>query len=175
MAQILRPKIEFTSNSQNKAKVSFDVKFTNSEISGGSPHSLSGFPGSSQISLPASYFYTARVVLQVIRVVPQPFIRGTPPPPLPDPVTLQIVTLSVKMPKKGNTTSLDNTFTYQLLGNDPLVFDTLFADIILISRFRIGFSGSDFISYPVASSSTNFISIDGVDLKNPQDNGVVIP
>ena len=175
MAQILRSKIEFTNSSQNRAKVSFDVKFTDAEIKGGSPHSLRGFPGSSQITLPASYFYSARVVLQVIRVIPQPFVRGTPPPPLPDPVMLQVVTLSVKMPSRDNTTSLSTTFSYQVLGNNPLVFDTLFADIILISRFRIGFTGSDFFSFPVASSNTNYLSLDGVDLRNPQDNGVVIP
>lgn len=176
MSQILRPTIDFTNTVRNRAKVSFDVSFTNSEIAGASPHVLrGGFPGARQPSFPPSYSYFARVVLKVIRVVPRPFVKGQPPPPVPDPVMLQLADVPVKMPKSGNITSHGPIFTYQLLGTDPLIWDTLFADITLMSVFRIGFDGSSFLTAPVASGNTNYLQLEGVNLQSPQDNGIEIP
>ena len=86
MATIQQPRIEFTSNLQTGVKVSFQVNFAASELGGIFP----------------TFVFSARVFLNVIRIVPQPQVAGSPPPPLPAPVTLKFTTLGVPLPSAGN-------------------------------------------------------------------------
>jgi|SRR5215213_837102 len=180
MPQILRPTIDFagsfTDNRQDRVKVTFDVRFTDAEIAGGSPRSLQdGFPGANRMTLPPSHSYSARVVLKVIRMVPVFIVKGQQPPPPPDPVDLQIFNVGVKIPKSGNITSLAHKFIYQVQVLQETIWDTLFADITLYSTFRLGFSDPYFITSPVASNNTNYLGLEGINLQSPQDNGIEIP
>lgn len=173
MATILQPSIEFTNNNQSRARVSFQVRFTNTQLGGGVSSSWRGrYPGLFQPNLPPLYSYSAQVLFKVIRIVPQPFVQGQPPPPLPDPVTLQVTTLSVRLPSSGNTRSLSTDFTYTFAVNNPLIFDHLHAEIRLFSRFI--FAPTQF-SFPGDSKTTNDLVLTVSDLASPQPNGVVIP
>ena len=79
MATIQNPEIAFTSKAQNRVKVSFKVKFTNSELGGRVASSwLERYANLSQPHLPPTFAYSARVVFKVIRIVPQPFVSGSP-------------------------------------------------------------------------------------------------
>ena len=175
MATILQPTIEFTNNnSQNRARVSFDVRFLATELGGGAPSSWTGrFPGLIQPNFPKpTISHHAQVVLKVIRIVPQPFVQGDPPPPLPDPVTLQVNTVNVKLPTSGNTRSVETEFRYTLVQNNPFVFDHLHAVITLFRRLRFG--STNLFTIPVDTKTTNDLVL-AFDLASPQPNGVVIP
>ena len=175
MATILQPTIAFTNNSQNRARVSFDVRFLATELGGGAPSSWTGrFPGLIQPDFPKpSISHHAQVVLKLIRIVPQPFLKGQPQPPPPDPVTLQVNTVNVKLPSSGNTRSVDTEFTYTFAVNNPFIFDRLDAVITLFRRLRFG--STNIFTLPVDTKVTNDLVLTVSDLASPQPNGVVIP
>jgi hypothetical protein len=173
MATLQQPSIEFTNQNQNRVKVSFKVKFTDTELGGGVSSSWkSRYIDLFKPTLPPLYSYSAQVLFKVIRIVPQPFVRGTPPPPLPDPVILQVANLNVALPSSGNTKSLNTEFTYTFAGNDPLVFDHLHAEIRLFRRLRLA---PNLFSFPIDTKTTNDLVLTVGDLASPQPNGVVIP
>ena len=85
MATIEQPTIEFTSSLQNRAKVLFGVKFSSTELQGGVTSSWLGrYSGYLPPGLGPLYTYSAQVILKVIRIIPQPFVKGTPPPVVPE-------------------------------------------------------------------------------------------
>jgi hypothetical protein len=158
MATIQQPRIEFTSNLQTGVKVSFQVNFAASEVGGIFP----------------TYIYSARVFFNVIRIVPQPQVAGTPPPPLPAPVTLNITTLSVRLPSAGNITSLSTEFTYTFAVNSNLITDHLHADIKLRRRLRF-LPNTNLFNSVIDSKKTNDLVLTVSDLASPQPNGQIIP
>jgi hypothetical protein len=173
MATIQQPRIDFTSNAQNRVKISFQVRFTSSELGGKVPSSWIGkYQRLFQPTLPPTYSYSAQVIFKVIRIVPQPFVRGSPPPPLPDPVTLNATTLSVRLPTTGQIRSLNTEFAYSLGVNSNLIFDHLHAEIKLFRRLTIA---PNLFSFPLESKTTNDLVLTVSDLASPQPNGVAIP
>jgi hypothetical protein len=154
MATIQQPRIEFTSNLQTGVKVSFQVSFAAGELGGIFP----------------IYVYSARVFLNVIRIVPQPQVAGSPPPPLPAPMTLKFTTLGVPLPSTGNIRSLGAEFTYAFAVNSNLITDHLHADIKLRRRLRFLPNTNQFNSV-VDSQKTNDLVLTVSDLAIPQPNG----
>jgi hypothetical protein len=172
MATIQQPKIEFTNAAQNQARVSFQVKFTATEIGGGVSSTWKGlYPRLFQPQLPPTFAYSARVLLNVIRIVPQPFVRGSPPPPLPDPVALNVTTLNVALPTSGQVRSLNTTFSYALGVNSNVIFDHLHGHIILFRRLMLL---PQQFTFPIDSKITNDLVLAMSDLASPQPNGVTI-
>jgi hypothetical protein len=176
MAAIEQPTIEFTNNFQSRVKVSFRVKFASAELQGGVPTSWLGrYGGYLPPGLGPLYAYSAQIILKVIRIIPQPFVRGTPPPPLPDPVTLQSTSITVSLPTSGNTTSRSATFNYALGPDDALTFDHLHAEIRLFRRSRFGIDLPSVFTFPTDTTLTNFLVLTLSDLANPQPDGTAIP
>ena len=166
-------RIQFTHAAQNQARASFQVKFTATEIGGGVSLTWRGlYPRFFQPHLPPTFAYSARVLLKVIRTVPQPFVSGSPPLPLPDPVTLNVTTLNVDLPSSGQVRSLNTTFTYTLGANSNLIFDHLHAHIILFRRLTLL---PQQFTFPIDSKITNDLVLTVSDLASPQPNGVTIP
>ena len=158
MATIQQPRIEFTSNSQTGVRVSFQVNFSASELGGIIP----------------SHIFSARVFFNVIRIVPQPHVAGSPPPPLPAPVMLNITTLGVPLPSTGNIRSLSTEFTYTFAVNSNLITDHLHADIQLRRRLRF-LPNINLFNSVIDSKKTNDLVLTVSDLASPQPNGQVIP
>jgi len=158
MATIQQPRIEFTSNLQTGVKVSFQVSFVASELGGIFP----------------TFVHSARVFFNVIRIVPQPFVAGTPPPPLPAPVMLNVITLGVPLPSTGNIQSLSSEFTYTFAVNSNLITDHLHADIKLRRRFRF-LPNTNLFNSVIDSKKTNDLVLTVSDLASPQPNGQTIP
>lgn len=148
MATLQQPSIAFTSSSQTSVRVSFQVNFVASEL------------GPIQLSI-----FSARVFFKVIRIVPKPFVAGTPPPPLPAPVTLNTVTLRVPRPITGNIRSLHTDFTYTFAANSILITDHLLAEI----RLRRN------IFNTIDTKTTHDVVLTVSDLASPQPSGVIIP
>lgn len=173
MASIHQPHIDFTSNFQLGVVVSFQVKFTSTELGGGVSSSWKGLHQNLfQPNLPPAYSYSAKVLLKVVHAVPQPYIRGDPPPPLPDPFTFKVTTLPVPLPRSGNVRSLSTQFTYALGINNNLVSDHFHAEIMLFRRLTILPTSFSFV---VDSKITNFLDLTVSDLASPQPDGFVIP
>ena len=173
MATIQNPEIAFTSTAQNRVKVSFKVKFTKTELGGRVASSWLGrYASLNQPHLPPTFAYSAKVVFKVIRIVPQPFVSGSPPPPLPDPVTLNATTLSVSLPTTSNVKSLSTQFGYTLGVDNNLVFDHLHAEVQLFRRYTML---PNVFNFPIDTELTNDLVLTLSDLANPQPNGVVIP
>lgn len=173
MASIQHPAIEFTSSAQNRVRVAFGVKFTNAELGGGAPSSWTRrYTNLFQPNLPPFYSYSAKVLFKVIRVVPQPFVQGTPPPPLPDPLVLNVTTLNVSLPRSGNVRSLSTEFGYALGVNSNLVFDHLHAEVMLFRRYT---TLPNLFNFPIESRTASDLVLTVSDLASPQPNGVVIP
>jgi hypothetical protein len=158
MATIQQPRIEFTSNLQTGVRVSFQVNFAANELGGIFP----------------VYAYSARVFFNVMRIVPVPFVAGTPPPPLPDPVTLNVTTLSVPRPSTGNISSLRTDFTYAFAVNSNLITDHLHAEIKLRRRLSV-LPNTNLFNAVIDSQKTNDLVLTVSDLASPQPNGAIIP
>jgi hypothetical protein len=154
MATIQQPRIEFTSNLQTGVKVSFQVNFAASELGGIFP----------------TFVYSARVFLTVIRIVPQPQVAGSPPPPLPAPVTLKFTTLGVPLPSAGNIRALNTEFTYAFAVNSNLITDHLHAQIQLRRRLRF-LPNTNLFNSVIDSKKTNDLVLTVSDLAIPQPNG----
>ncbi len=173
MATIQNPGIAFTSIAQNRVRISFNVKFTNTELAGRVASSWIGrYANLNQPHLPPTYSYSAKVLFKVIRIVPQPFVSGSPPPPLPDPVVLNVTTLSVPLPTSGNVKSLSTEFGYTLGVDNDLVFDHLHAEVMLFRRYTLL---PTVFNFPIESRTSNDLVLTMSDLASPQPNGVVIP
>lgn len=175
MATIEQPTIEFTNNFQSRVRVSFRVRFSGTELQGGVSTSWLGrYGGYLPPGLGSFYTYSALIVFKVIRIIPQPFVKGTPPPPLPDPVTLKSTSVTVSLPTSGNATSRTATFDFALGPDDPLTFDHLHAEIRLFRRSRL-IDLPSVLTFPIDTKLTNFLLLTLSDLANPQPDGTVIP
>ena len=158
MANLQQPHIEFTSSFQTSVRISFQVNFAANDFG-------SIFP---------TFAFSARVFFNVIRIVPIPIIVGTPPPPLPPPVTLNSVTLNVPRPSTGHVRSLGTEFTYTFAVNSILITDHLHAVIRL--RRRANFlPNTDLFNNVIDTQRTNDLVLTVSDLASPQPNGVIIP
>ncbi len=158
MAVIRQPRIAFTSSAEDRAKVSFQVDFDPSELG----------------ALFPAFVYSAQVFFNVTRIVPQPFVVGSPPPPRPDPVPLDTVTLSVPRPPTGHISSLAREFTYTFAVNSILITDHLQAKIRLRRRLR-ALPDVNFLNIVLDTKTTNDAVLSLGDLASPQPNGAIIP
>jgi hypothetical protein len=175
MATIQQATIAFTSSSQNRVKVTFQVKFAGTEIRGAvSPSWLARYGGLLPPGLGALFRYSASILFRVIRIVPQPYVVGTPPPPLPDPVTLQSSSVLVPLPTSGSTTSRAVFFEFALGVDDPLTFDHLHAEVRLFRRSVLGPNLPSALTFPVNTKITNDLVLTASDLANPQPDGTTI-
>ncbi len=176
MAIINLQKIAFANAQvQTQVRISFNIRFRDFELSGNAPPSWhKNFPALFQAVLPlTSVSYRVLVKLNVIRVVPRPFVAGAPPPSLPDPVAINSKALPVPVPVIGkSSTSMNVTMNFELGTNSNLIYDHLHGEIVLFRS--INEQGMAF-NQRLDTKVTNDLVITVSDLANPQSNGIHIP